>query len=783
MEPIMNYTVTDAERSRVAGVRNLAQKGKPGTAELVSMLADPSWVVRRAVVESLSLAPDTALEMLLDVLRFSRDNEARIAAAVDALSAYHGDAEDALLKLTEHKDPAVVADALQILGRRRSEKAVPTLIRFTAHESDVVSVSAIEALGRIGGRAAVDALIDTVGTGNFFRTFPAIDILGRSGDRRVVEPLAKLLANPNYLPEAARALGRSGEKAAVKPLLDLFRSQSDSVIRVAAVSLWELRERYADRAGGDGTAIDEILRAGIGSEVVRRLTRVINGLDVPETVAVCRLFGAVGNAEATSLLTMQLDGPPAVAESAAEALRKIGKESDLHLLRALRAGDSGRRKALLPVVSSTFAATEVSMCLTDADPEVRALACETIARLGNTSVVPELFALLADDNLRVVHSATAAIQALGSRQARELAMTSAKSANPVVRRASLRILSYFGDAGSLQPILEGLEDPDPRVREVAIQGLPYVEEPRAATALYQITRSKDPRTRALAMRALGQLPRAEARVFSILLRGLSDDDAWVRYYSCQSIGRLGYSDGAVEVATLLKDEAGQVRVSAVEALSHLDSNEAHRALRVAATSDELDIRRAAIVGLGMIHRLEDLPIVLEAATSPDISTRIIALSALVSFGSPSVIGALSAAAADADEQVRSTAISLLAAREEQEATEVLIHLLGAPLARERAMAALLVPNSVRISGILSSLENAGIDLATDLASILSRMQTRESRAALLSVMNLHNASARKAAASVFGVSLDASRIAALRNAAENDPDESVRKLSALLLTE
>ena len=31
---------------------------------------------------------------------------------------------------------------------------------------------------------------------------------------------------------------------------------------------------------------------------------------------------------------------------------------------------------------------------------------------------------------------------------------------------------------------------------------------------------------------------SEPRVHSALLRGLSDEDAWVRYYACQSLGKL-----------------------------------------------------------------------------------------------------------------------------------------------------------------------------------------------------------------------------------------------------
>src|SRR5690606_13341610 len=137
-------------------------------------------------VAALASLGDVAVGPLCDLLRMSRDDEARLAATVDALVASIGHVEDAVRPLADDANPAVVADAAQILGRRRSSAEVPTLVRLLGHADDNVAVAAIEALGRIGGRAAIDSLIGAASSGNFFRVFPAIDVLGRSGDPRAV---------------------------------------------------------------------------------------------------------------------------------------------------------------------------------------------------------------------------------------------------------------------------------------------------------------------------------------------------------------------------------------------------------------------------------------------------------------------------------------------------------------------------------------------------------------------------------------------------------------------
>jgi HEAT repeat protein len=333
-------------------------------------------------------------------------------------------------------------------------------------------------------------------------------------------------------------------------------------------------------------------------------------------------------------------------------------------------------------------------------------------------------------------------------------------------------------------MLAGLRDPDARVREAALQGLPYLEDLSAQEALYDFAKNQNDRMRSLAMRAIGQLPKSSERSFSVLLKGIKDPHSWVRYYACQSLGRLEYVSAAVDIATLLTDEAGQVRVSAVEALSHLETPEAHQALRQAVTSQDPDVKRAALVGLGIAHRNEDLHIILAEVGSTDAATRLLALSALVNFSSPKVFGILSSASTDADEQVRSAAMGFLAARPEHEATEALVELLNNDLTAEKAKQALLVPSHGRSAGILVALETANDEVAAVLVSILSRLGSRDSQSALLDAMRLQNVAARKAAAT--GLASQSSvpeMMSTLRQAAEHDLDPEVRQICRLLIHE
>ena len=776
------FALTEAEQQRVALVARLAHAGAPTLAELVAMLADPSWTVRREVVAALGRLGKPAAKPLCDLLRNERTNETRLAAAVDALVANADDIVEEISALASHPNPAVAADCAQILGRRRSHAAVALLASLVTHENDNVAVAAIEALGRVGGPRAVQTLLTAAQSGNFFRVFPAIDVLGRSGDPRAIPPLSALLRDPTYMLEAARALGKLGEPAAVPPLAALLSHPSESAARVAAVSLRELNARHAERYG-ESQAPEEALRNAAPEEpAIRRLVRGLGGADPTEQLAIAFVLGIVGGHAAAGGLRGLLDVPGPVSEIAAAALKRMGPESDAHLRDAVREGTSSRRLVLLPIIARAGAADELVECLRDEDPTVRALACDALARVGATNSVPALFPLLEDANPRVVQAAIGAIQSLGNAHTKPLALAAAKHASQSVRKSALRILAYFGYPEALPLFLEAAkDDEDPRTRDAGLMGLAFLDDPRALEALLAASRAPLEPARSSAMRALGQCSRRDARIAAYLLAGLRDVAPWVRYYAAQALGRLGIDSATEAVARLLDDPAGQVRVAAVEALSHFPNETALTALRVAAEGSDADVQRAALIGLGIAKRPEGIAIILRATQSPDPATRLVAVSAVADSASPHALPALTTAAHDADENVRAAAAGFLAANPSPEATAVLVDLLRDESLRDRVFPLLAVPNEGRVAGIMAALTAADEDLAPYLTSALVRLRSREATAALLDAMRLPWVPARKAAASALASLRAPEAFEALRQAAESDDDPQVRQISAVLL--
>jgi len=770
-----------SEREHLEHVQELAVAGLAAVPQLVSQLVDANWAVRRAVVAALAAAESAAMPILVETLRDSRENEAKIAGLVDALSSTENGVDELLLDLTSDDNVAVVCDAAQILGRRESARAVPKLRQLTEHADDNVALAAVEALGRIGGKEALESLLVLAESRNFFRTFPTIDILGRSGDSRALATLLSLSLDPLYGAEAVRALGRLGDPAAVPSLLDQLSRATGGLVGSIALSLVAIHET-AEQRFGTGSSVERLLTGSAKvSELRQRLSLGLKRADTAEQLAISQVLAWVGEQSTVPSLLGLLRGPPAVAQAAAASLKRLGTLAEPQLLDALRSGTSEDRRLLVPLLGGKLAARDQLIeCLQDEDPTVRAASCDALARTSDPAAVPAIFPLLADSDGRVAQAALAAIQTLGSDDTRRLALAAASSSDVRLQRAALRIIGYFGYPEGLDALLEASESNDEKLREAAIAGLPFIDEPRAQSELLRAARHVSPRTRTFAVRALGHTA-GDPAVLAQLRSALGDADAWVRYYACQALGRLRDDSATDKIAALLEDPFGQVRVAAVEALAQLRGARAFEILSGVIGAGDADLNRAALLAVGMSKRAEALPQLLVALSASDSATRLVALSALAELGLPEALPAMARATRDPDEGVRVAATGFLAARSDLAVTNELIALLLDAPTRQPLIRALAKPAPDRCPAIATALAHADDAAAGALVAALARMQSEESLQTIRDALTSANDAARRAAASALLALQDSASSAALERAALSDPDAEVRRICAAAL--
>jgi HEAT repeat protein len=773
----MTLLTSSDEQAALAEAERLGEPDVAGTERLIELLSHRSWTVRRAAVAALSRGSTESLARSVAALIEQRSSEPVVAGLVDALSAASPEADPLIRALLLDPRPPVLCDAIQIIGRRRDRESAPRVTALTDHEDDNVALSALEALGRIGGTEAVERLIGLAQGGNFFRAFPAIEMLGRSRDPRALPALRNLLQQPLYAPEAARALGRLGSPLAVPALVKAIEAGSESLLRIGARSLIALDESGEH---GSESAVGRAVREHAGPMLRARVTRALTDADEQETIALGRLLVWLASEDSISDFVRLLGGREEVSVLALAGLRKLSALADPRVLDCLVQGDSELRARLLPAMMGvTAAAGAIIVCLDDEQAAVRTLACHALARSREREAVPRLFELLADPDLGVVHAAVGAIQSLGSEQTEALALAAVRSPKLGVRRAALRIITYFGYDATFELCLEALESDDERLRDIAVTGLPALEDPRVPGVLIQAARNPSARTRAAAVRALGHVS-ATSETEALLIASLDDVDAWVRYYACQSLGRRGIGNAVAAIAAKLRDPAGQVQMAAIEALAAIPGEDAADELARLTQSDDLEVKRAAVVGVGERRDPRLRPVLDSALASTDPAIRLVAVSSVARFdGAEAELG--KAASSDADPSVQGAAVELLAQRSNDEATRILLDLLERDPTEKKLQAALSRELDRRIPALLARLQSADDRLSRVLVGRLSHSDSRAARTALDDAFASHNAPARRAAARALSALLDDAARSALARAATTDSDAEVRRICAAVL--
>ena len=768
-------TLTAAEHLRVDEIDRLAALGSLGLDELLATMSDPSWTVRRAGVAALAALGDDSTGPLCAWLRDRRTEEHSIAAAVDALATSNGGTTTpAVIRMLADPRPAIAADAARILGRRRAHEAVPFLARATAHLDANVAIAAIEALGEIGGTTATDELIAVVATREFFRSLPAIHVLARSSDPRAIGPIAGLLVEELYKVEAIGALGRTGSAHAVAPLAALLSGGDAAVTRLVVFALADLLAR----AEWIGTFVHvvESLRASVAPALARFLAALPTA-DRAARAALAVVLGRTGDAAVLPALAALLPDPD-VHELATEAIQRICRAHDGALVAAF-ALDAATRVAALPVVIRPEDAPSVRALLDDESGEVRARACEALARIGDTSAVPALFVALGDPSPRISLAATAAIKSLATADTGPRAIAALGSGPSAVRRCALRILACVGSKDAFDVVRLALADPELGIAELAVAALAAVEDARVDGILTDLARSTTPTLRAAVMRAM--IHRSRAGATEVLVRGVADAQPWVRYYACQGLGWVGGAQAVDLLVARLADATPYVRIAAIEALSLLDGPAAWQALCSVVRSSDADARRAALVGFGLRAREDSLPFLFDAAGSLDVATRLIALSGLAHRSGAAALDVVAAAVLDPIVEIRDAALSLLAERTDRPAAEMLVGLALACEPSHPVHLTLSRPSPARIAAMAASMEIADDRDASILAASLARVRDAAATTALFHALSVANPRARRAAATTLvAIGVEGAR-AAVATMAKDDPDVDVRRICAALV--
>lgn len=224
----------------------------------------------------------------------------------------------------------------------------------------------------------------------------------------------------------------------------------------------------------------------------------------------------------------------------------------ISLLSAREAGVSDRVYTIVLEIGER----NVPLLLKEVHAEDKQLREYVIAALGTlkvTAAIPEIRAVLAQQDLERRYVAAWALGEIGDAAAIPALIDALADKNSEVRRYATRGLIKMNKI-AVMPLIEYLEDARGEGAAGAIRAVGDIADKRALLVLLAQTEGEQ---RAEAFLALGKLrdPRAEAA----LVAGLQDSDSLVRMNAAMALGPLGGLTAAAALSKTVEDDVHVVR--------------------------------------------------------------------------------------------------------------------------------------------------------------------------------------------------------------------------------
>jgi HEAT repeat protein len=479
VEAIMRYGHT-AIPSLLEALENPAALIRENAAELLGMLANASVVpallarlsdedtdVRQAILRALgALGGEAAYEGLLRALDdpTTRDTALGVLGQLRDTSP-SSDLKSYLQTYLYQGKPETRWAAAQALSLFGDEVAVSMLLNATRLLDDTIRQPAAEALARVRGSRAVGVLIEALGDRDWLVRQKAVEALSSIPDGRAVAALLPLAHDPEWRVRKALvvALGRIQDARIYEPLqilaqdpdrwirrtvMDVCARLDDS--RAADILLRGLEDAEADvRAAAltslglrrDPATAPEVARCLTDSDLQIRAagTRAITQIGGPAAVEsvgllahdpaehlrleAAQALGDLGSDEGIGALEVLLqDEAAAVRRGAAQALAHLGTVRAAEALVAALRHPSSKWEAQAELRQMGDMATRALLgAARHAEPEIRAVAAETLGQLGSLHAVPILNQLLRDTDARVRQAAEASLKLMGADERRRAA--------------------------------------------------------------------------------------------------------------------------------------------------------------------------------------------------------------------------------------------------------------------------------------------------------------------------------------------------------------------------
>jgi len=368
------------------------------------------------------------------------------------------------------------------------------------------------------------------------------------------------------------------------------------------------------------------------------------------------LLQALGNAhsrpellEVLDLIAAAQDADPAKHPEIVAALRDLLDQNDPML--ASKAGD------VLARWGDSAAAGPLLRLLRNPNPWVRVSAGSSLAILEDPSVADKVAeaTLDADENVRAQACRTLAeIRRRLTGRSLNLVRARLTDDHPSVRAAAATALGRVGDETDFPYLRPALDDPNTGVVVAAIEALGRLGDHHSVPIMIDMLGSPDQARAVAAAAALGRI--RDPRAVDALAAGLRHPDTIVRGEIMRSLRGLGVPRVIPNVLAMALDEDPLIQTFVPFVIGKLYQPEYFHTVIGGTTDERPEIRSAAIFSLAIASERRAIPSARKMLRDPHHTVRIAAESALGLFGDRESVDAIEELADyDPNPQVRDAA--------------------------------------------------------------------------------------------------------------------------------
>lgn len=316
--------------------------------------------------------------------------------------------------------------AIRLLAGAGATAAAPSIMRLLSSPEASLREAAINGLIAIGDRSIVPALITSLSSQDPVSRESAARVLGGLGDPRATAPLMNTLSNDTeqtVRAAAAKALGTTGSTNLIQPLTIALEHDSSPLVRSAAARALVAIRNLNPNASVLQPLINGLIdpNADVRTNVIDALGDLRN-LDRAEKLRIGQMLGQVVAGDSDRFVrsrALGLLGATAMQTNDRGMMALIGQALQSNSDPMIRRSAS----MTLSSIGGPAALSEVIRALPNNDPSVRALAAETLGRMGDMRAMQALQTAQRTETNQTVRSAIdAAIEAINRANGRAQAL-------------------------------------------------------------------------------------------------------------------------------------------------------------------------------------------------------------------------------------------------------------------------------------------------------------------------------------------------------------------------